>query len=168
MTERPELFAAVIDGVGWSNPLRYVAEQNGYGEEPEWGAIAEPAGYRALKSIDSYQAVKDGTRYPAVLLTTGVTDPRVAPFHVAQDGGAAAGGDRVRASRSCCASTSTPATASARRGPSRMRKRPTRTRSCSARHASATAFLRGGGELSRPVDDFRGCLPTGVFKGARL
>jgi prolyl oligopeptidase len=84
MTERPDLFAAVVDGVGWSNPLRYVAEQNGYGEEPEWGAIDDPAGYRALKSIDSYQAVKDGTPYPAVLLTTGVTDPRVAPFHVAK------------------------------------------------------------------------------------
>ena len=84
MTERPDLFAAVVDGVGWSNPLRYVAEQNGYGEEPEWGAISELAGYRALKSIDSYQAVRDGTRYPAVLLTTGVTDPRVAPFHVAK------------------------------------------------------------------------------------
>lgn len=82
MTERPDLFAAVIDGVGWSNPLRYVAEQNGYGEEPEWGAIAELAGYKALKLIDSYQAVKDGAPYPAVLLTTGVTDPRVAPFHV--------------------------------------------------------------------------------------
>ena len=84
LTERPDLFAAVIDGVGWSNPLRYVAEQNGYGEEPEWGAISDPAGYRALKSIDSYQAVRDGTKYPAVLLTTGVTDPRVAPFHVAK------------------------------------------------------------------------------------
>jgi len=84
LTERPELFAAVIDGVGWSNPLRYVAEQNGYGEEPEWGAISEPAGYRALKGIDSYQAVKDGVAYPAVLLTTGVTDPRVGPFHVAK------------------------------------------------------------------------------------
>jgi prolyl oligopeptidase len=84
LTERPDLFAAVIDGVGWSNPLRYVAEQNGYGEEPEWGAIADPAGYKALKLIDSYQAVKDGTPYPAVLLTTGVTDPRVAPFHVAK------------------------------------------------------------------------------------
>jgi prolyl oligopeptidase len=84
MTERPDLFAAVVDGVGWSNPLRYVAEQNGYGEEPEWGAISDPAGYRALKSIDSYQSVKDGTAYPAVLLTTGVTDPRVAPFHVAK------------------------------------------------------------------------------------
>jgi prolyl oligopeptidase len=84
MTERPDLFAAVIDGVGWSNPLRYVVEQNGFGEEPEWGAINDPAGYRALKSIDSYQAVQDGTAYPAVLLTTGVTDPRVAPFHVAK------------------------------------------------------------------------------------
>ena len=84
LTERPELFAAVIDGVGWSNPLRYVAEQNSYGEEPEWGAIREESGYRALKLIDSYQAVKDGVAYPAVLLTTGVTDPRVAPFHVAK------------------------------------------------------------------------------------
>jgi prolyl oligopeptidase len=84
LTERPELFAAVIDGVGWSNPLRYVAEQNGYGEEPEWGAIREESGYRALTLIDSYQAVKDGVAYPAVLLTTGVTDPRVAPFHVAK------------------------------------------------------------------------------------
>jgi len=84
LTERPELFAAVIDGVGWSNPLRYVAEQNGYGEEPEWGAISDRAGYESLKLIDSYQAVRDGTPYPAVLLTTGVTDPRVAPFHVAK------------------------------------------------------------------------------------
>ncbi|HXZ59362.1 MAG TPA: prolyl oligopeptidase family serine peptidase [Steroidobacteraceae bacterium] len=84
LTERPELFAAVTDGVGWSNPLRYVAEQNGYGEEPEWGAISEESGYRALRLIDSYQAVKDSVAYPAVLLTTGVTDPRVAPFHVAK------------------------------------------------------------------------------------
>jgi prolyl oligopeptidase len=84
LTERPDLFAAVIDGVGWSNPLRYVAEQNGYGEEPEWGAISSESGYHALKAIDSYQSVKDGTRYPAVLLTTGVTDPRVAPFHAAK------------------------------------------------------------------------------------
>ena len=84
MTERPDLFAAVVGGVGWFNPLRYVVEPNGYGEEPEWGAIREERGYRALKSIDSYQAVRDGTKYPAALLTTGVTDPRVAPFHIAK------------------------------------------------------------------------------------
>ena len=84
MTERPDLFGAVVTGVGWSNPLRYVVEPNGFGEEPEWGAISDPRGYRALRSIDSYQSVKNSTRYPAVLLTTGVTDPRVAPFHVAK------------------------------------------------------------------------------------
>lgn len=84
LTERPDLFAAAVGGVGWFNPLRYVAEQNSYGEEPEWGAIREEKGYRALKSIDSYQAVRDGTRYPAVLLTTGITDPHVAPFHIAK------------------------------------------------------------------------------------
>jgi prolyl oligopeptidase len=58
-----------------------VAEQNGYGEEPERGAIADPGGIKALKTINSYQAVVDKTKYPAVLLTTGVTDPRVVPFH---------------------------------------------------------------------------------------
>jgi len=84
MEERPDLFAAVVSGVGWHNPLRYVAEQNGYAEEPEWGAISDPAGFKAIKSIDSYQQVVDGTKYPAVLLTTGVTDPRVAPFHPAK------------------------------------------------------------------------------------
>jgi prolyl oligopeptidase len=84
LEERPDLFAAVVSGVGWHNPLRYVAEQNGYGEEPEWGAIADAAGFKALKSIDSYQQVVDGTPYPAVLLTTGVSDPRVAPFHPAK------------------------------------------------------------------------------------
>lgn len=84
LTERPELFAAVVSGVGWHNPLHYVAEQNGYAEEPEWGAICEEKGYRALKAIDSHHAVTEGTPYPAVLLTTGVTDPRVAPFHPAK------------------------------------------------------------------------------------
>ena len=84
MNERPDLFAAVIDGVGWSNPLRYVMEQESFTEEPEWGAITDADGYKWLKAIDSYQNVKDGRPYPAVLLTTGVTDPRVAPFHVAK------------------------------------------------------------------------------------
>jgi prolyl oligopeptidase len=30
--------------------------------------------------MDAFQHVKDGTHYPAVLLTTGANDPRVAPW----------------------------------------------------------------------------------------
>jgi prolyl oligopeptidase len=84
ITERPDLFAAAISNVGWSNPLRYVAEQNSSGEIGEWGSIEDDQGFRGLLAMDSYQAVKDGIAYPAVLCTTGVTDPRVAPFHVAK------------------------------------------------------------------------------------
>ena len=72
----------------------------------------------------------DGVAYPAMLLTTGVTDPRVAPFHAAQDGGAAASRRAVPASPSCCASTSTPATASAPPARNRIARRRTPTRSC--------------------------------------
>ncbi|MGH7022855.1 MAG: prolyl oligopeptidase family serine peptidase [Caulobacteraceae bacterium] len=44
MTERPDLFAAVIDGVGSSNPHPYVVDHESYTEEPEWGANSDPAG----------------------------------------------------------------------------------------------------------------------------
>lgn len=84
ITERPDLFAAVVIGVGWCNPLRYVVEQNSFGEEPEWGSLSDPDGYQCLRAIDSYHAVRDGEAYPAALITTGITDPRVAPFHAAK------------------------------------------------------------------------------------
>src|SRR5258708_30872605 len=41
MTERPHLFAAQIDGPGWSNPLRFVAGQNAYSSKAEMAANPE-------------------------------------------------------------------------------------------------------------------------------
>lgn len=84
LTERPDLFAGAVSHVGWHNALRYVAEPNGYLGEAEWGSLADRDGYLALRSVDSYHAVEDGVPYPAVLLTTGMHDPRVAPFHPAK------------------------------------------------------------------------------------
>ena len=81
MTERPELFAAVVSNVGWSNPIRYTAEQN-IADIGEWGPITDAASFRIMFDMDSYQAIRDGVRYPAVLCITGATDPRVAPWHV--------------------------------------------------------------------------------------
>jgi prolyl oligopeptidase len=34
--------------------------------------------------MDSYHAIKDGTRYPPVLVISGFNDPRVATFHAAK------------------------------------------------------------------------------------
>lgn len=84
MTERPDLFAAVISKVGMSNPLRAEFEPNGQPNVPEFGSIKDQPGFRALKAMDSYHAVKDGVRYPAIMLTTSRNDARVAPYNAAK------------------------------------------------------------------------------------
>ena len=84
LTERPDLFCAVISNVGVSNPLRAEFSQNGPPNIEEFGTIKERVGFLGLKQMDAYHAVRDGVRYPAVLLTTGMTDPRVEPWQVAK------------------------------------------------------------------------------------
>ena len=84
MTERPDLFAAVISKVGMSNPLRAEFEPNGQPNVPEFGSIKDAAGFRGLKAMDSYHAVKDGVRYPPILLTTSINDARTAPHNAAK------------------------------------------------------------------------------------
>jgi prolyl oligopeptidase len=83
MTERPDLFAAVVCNVGWVNPIRYSAEQN-IADIDEWGPAVDRESFRIMLQMDSLHAVRDRTRYPAVLCITGATDPRVAPWHVAK------------------------------------------------------------------------------------
>jgi len=84
LTERPDLFTAVISNVGVSNPLRAEFSQNGPPNIEEFGTVKERAGFLGLKQMDSLNAVRDGVRYPAVLFTTGMTDPRVEPWQVAK------------------------------------------------------------------------------------
>ncbi len=84
MTERPELFGAVISKVGMSNPLRAEFEPNGQPNVPEFGSVKTAEGFRALKAMDSFHAVRDGVRYPAMLLETGINDSRVEPHNAAK------------------------------------------------------------------------------------
>ena len=84
MTDRPDLFAAVISQVGVSNSLRAEFSQNGPPNIPEFGSVTTADGFKGLYEMDSYQHVKDGTKYPAVMLTTGMTDPRVDPWQAAK------------------------------------------------------------------------------------
>ncbi len=72
ITKRPDLFAAAIDRVGASNPLRFEVTQGGPANIPEFGTVANREDFEALRSFDPYVSVQPNTKYPAVLLTTGL------------------------------------------------------------------------------------------------
>jgi len=80
LTERPDLLRVAVSQVGVSNATRAEFSENGPDNVPEFGTIKDPDGFKGLLEMDAYQHVKAGARYPAVLLTTGVQDPRVAPW----------------------------------------------------------------------------------------
>lgn len=66
--------------VGIYDMLRHQLFANGRYNETEYGNVANAAQFRALYAYSPYSNVHAGTRYPAVLLETGVNDPRVAPW----------------------------------------------------------------------------------------
>jgi prolyl oligopeptidase len=80
ITERPDLFAAALDRVGMSNAVRSENTPNGPPNIPEFGTVATQEGFEDLYAMDAYLHVRDGVRYPAVLVTTGWNDPRVASW----------------------------------------------------------------------------------------
>ena len=82
ITERPELFGAAIGEVGMFNPLRFELTSNGPGNDAEFGTVKKEDEFHALHAMDAYHAVRDGVRYPAVLLITGANDMRVEPWQV--------------------------------------------------------------------------------------
>ena len=84
LTERPELFAGVIDLVPSANTLRGEFTSGGPANIPEFGTISNAAGLANLYDMDSIQHIKKGTQYPAVMITTGLNDPRVAPWEPAK------------------------------------------------------------------------------------
>jgi prolyl oligopeptidase len=64
--------------------LRYETTANGGPNIPEFGSTKTEAGFRALYAMSAYANVKDGMKYPAVLVTTGANDQRVAPWEAAK------------------------------------------------------------------------------------
>ncbi len=84
ITERPDLFAAALDNVGMSDDLRAELQVNGPLNVVEFGTVKNEKDFRDLLKISAYHRVKDQTKYPAVLLTTGVNDPRVDPWQMAK------------------------------------------------------------------------------------
>ena len=79
MVQRPDLVGAVVCQVPVADMLRYHLFTVGRYWIPEYGSAEDPAQFPFLYRYSPYHNVKDGTAYPATLVTTADTDDRVAP-----------------------------------------------------------------------------------------
>src|SRR5204862_7411693 len=57
---------------------------NGRPHTPDFGSTKTAEGYQALYEMSSYHHIKPGMPYPAVMVITGINDPRVAPWEPAK------------------------------------------------------------------------------------
>jgi prolyl oligopeptidase len=82
MTQRPELFKVALPAVGVMDMLRYHKFTAGAGWAYDYGTADEsPEMFNYILKYSPVQNVREGTEYPATLVTTGDHDDRVVPAH---------------------------------------------------------------------------------------
>lgn len=81
MTQRPDLFRAVLCGVPLLDMLRYHRFLVARFWVSEYGSSENAEQFRWLHAYSPYHRVAPGTAYPAVMFVTGDADTRVAPLH---------------------------------------------------------------------------------------
>jgi len=81
ITQRPDLFRAVVCAVPLLDMLRYQNFQIAKLWIPEYGSADDPKQFDWLYAYSPYHHVKPGVEYPAILFMTGDTDTRVDPMH---------------------------------------------------------------------------------------
>jgi len=81
LTQRPDLFRAVVCQVPLLDMLRYQNFQIAKLWIPEYGSSDDPGQFEYLHAYSPYHRVKTGTQYPAVLFMTAESDTRVDPMH---------------------------------------------------------------------------------------
>jgi prolyl oligopeptidase len=81
LTQRPDLFRAVVCGVPLLDMIRYHKFLIAKLWIPEYGSADEPDEFKWLHAYSPYHRAKEGIRYPAVLLAAGEGDTRVDPLH---------------------------------------------------------------------------------------
>jgi len=81
LTQRPDLFRAVICAVPLLDMVRYHLFGSGKTWIPEYGSSEDAAQAKTLFAYSPYHRVKGGTKYPAVLMMSADADDRVDPMH---------------------------------------------------------------------------------------
>ena len=112
MTQRPDLYGAVVMGSPLADMKRYSHLLAGASWMGEYGDPDDPADWAFIRRYSPYQALKPGVRYPVPFIYTSTKDDRVHPAHArkfaarledfhdpfyyyeALEGGHAAGADR--------------------------------------------------------------------------
>ncbi|HSU84116.1 MAG TPA: prolyl oligopeptidase family serine peptidase [Thermoanaerobaculia bacterium] len=81
MVQRPDLYGAVIVGVGVLDMLRFNKFTIGWGWTSDYGSPENLEEFKALYAYSPYHNLKPGTAYPPTLITTADHDDRVVPAH---------------------------------------------------------------------------------------
>ncbi|TCC05329.1 prolyl oligopeptidase family serine peptidase [Kribbella soli] len=81
ITQRPDLFAVALPGVGVLDMLRFHLFTVGAAWASDFGLPDDPEQFEDLLAYSPLHRVSDGTAYPATLVTTGDHDDRVVPLH---------------------------------------------------------------------------------------
>jgi len=81
MTQRPDLFGAVICSYPLLDMVRYHKLLMGPYWISEYGSADEPDQFEYIYAYSPYHQVKSGAKYPATLFITGDSDTRVDPMH---------------------------------------------------------------------------------------
>ena len=81
MTQRPELFGAVVCAVPLLDMLRYHLFGSGKTWVTEYGDPSDLDLFEVLRAYSPYHHVEEGTDYPPTLLLSADSDDRVDPMH---------------------------------------------------------------------------------------
>jgi prolyl oligopeptidase len=81
MTQRPDLFGAIVCAAPLLDMLRFQKMSVGSWWTAEYGSADDPKQFPYLYKYSPYQNVKKGGKYPPIMFVTGDADTRVDPAH---------------------------------------------------------------------------------------
>ena len=81
LTQRPDLFRAVVCMVPMLDMLRYHLFDNAHVWKDEFGTVDDPDDFAVLAKYSPYHQVRDGVTYPATMIISGDADRNCNPLH---------------------------------------------------------------------------------------